>query len=350
MHDLTLNVIYTRGTVRSLSFLLWSMLDHSECRFRLVANGCTPAEAAFLRRFAEQSPRLSFLMLPSKLVMAHGQALNYLQAATAGRRFGFLDSDIFAVEPLPGRMLDTFVGPRVCFCYPSTVISSNEATALANVEGISCTYLSVYDNAAVTRFIQSTGIGFDKYDWAEVPPEQKERLIRMDARKLRYDTGQLLSLLMLEPGEQPLIVESPQLVHIGGFSRTVFNEQRAEHRAKHPNKTARQLIKLRLKSLMAEVFKKPHVRRSQLAWSEAERAAKEAHNRKKRAVGQYFDTLFESLFAGSPLPEPPDTADAAVDEKVQEAARGITTLFERHGRHHLGNVEPEFYRETVRRR
>ena len=48
-----------------LSLLIWSMLEHSNCHFRLVGNGCSPEEMALLRRLSEQSPRLAFLALPA---------------------------------------------------------------------------------------------------------------------------------------------------------------------------------------------------------------------------------------------------------------------------------------------
>jgi hypothetical protein len=342
VRDFVLNVIYTGGTVRCLSILLWSLLDHSDCHFRLVANACSPAEIGFLRRLAAHSPRLSYLVLPSRKVMPHGLALNYLQAGTHAERFGFIDSDIFATEDLPHRNFEMLTGRRVCLCYPSTLISSSNDAELVNIEGVSCTYMSVFDNRALTDFIQSTGIGFDKYDFEVIPREYQERLIAMGARMLRYDTGQLLCHLMLGPNDSPLIVEVPQLMHIGGFSRTIFNEQRAVVN----KKGLRYRMRMHWLNVKESLFKKPHVRRGQINWTEAERAAKAIQTQRKRAVSHYVDSLFEALIANRPAPAPPHIGEPGIDAKLRAAIREIVALAERHGERHFRHIGREFYEQS----
>jgi hypothetical protein len=297
----TLNVIYTRGTVRSLSLLVWSLLEHSDFRFRLVANGCPPDEASVLQRLAEQSPRCSFLPLPATSMMPHGQALNYLQAATTEKVFGFLDSDIFAVDRLPA-MFDLAEGRKACFCYPATIARQDDDVIPKTLAQLSCTYLALYDAEAVARLIDTTGIGFDKYLWSEIPTEHRQRLTRMSVERPKYDTGQLLSLLLLDAGETPLVVEAPQLIHIGGFSRVATD-----------NRPPR-----------ASLF-------GRLRRSVSHRTSKEVRSRTKHDVGRYFSDVLEALAAGRDLPEPTDMGDDAINQKVRSTTQILLRVVQSHG-------------------
>ena len=321
MRELTLNVIYTPGTVGHLSLLIWSMLDHSNCRFRLVANGCSPDEMALLRRLCEQSPRLAFLALPTRSMMPHGQALNHLQADTEGDRFAFLDSDICAVGPLPARILELSPGHKVCCCYPATVSrypKRSERPTQSNLEEETCTYLAVYDNDAVRKLRQSTGIGFGKYEWPEIPRQQQERLIRMGLKRPHYKTAQLLSFLILQPDERPVVLRSQALMHIGGFSGWMSRDRHGP--GSRLAAAVGRLAGPRLKELIDRL----------LRWN-----AKELRRRRRQDVSHYFGRFFEALFAGESLPEPPKTGDATIDHQVQVATQVITTVFEKHGSHHV---------------
>ncbi len=100
---LTVNIVYTPGTVSMLSFMVHSLLYWSDCSFRLVSNACLPPERRYLQSLCKVNPRLEFWTLPAKKVWPHSQALIYLHALTSGSMFGFMDSDIFATgEFLPG--------------------------------------------------------------------------------------------------------------------------------------------------------------------------------------------------------------------------------------------------------
>lgn len=301
MAEPTLNVIYTRGTVRCLSLLVWSLLEHSEYRFRLVANGCSPDEARVLQRLAEHAPRCSFLPLPTKGIMPHGQALNYLHAATTGPVFGFLDSDIFAVDRLPA-MLDPVAGRKACFCYPATIGRRRDDVIPETLAQLSCTYFALYDSQAIAQLTDTTGIGFDKYLWSEIPRAQRERLTRLSVERPKYDTGQLLSLLLLEAGETPLVVEAPQLIHIGGFSRVAADGL--------PRR--------------AGLF--GHLRRSG-----SHPTAKDVRSRTKHDVGRYFSEVLEALADGRVLPDPTDTGDHAINQQVRSATQILTRVV---GIHH----------------
>ena len=328
---LTLNVIYTRGTITRLSFLVWSLLEHSEYCFRLVANGCTFAEMAALQRLAARSPRLSFVALPAKGIMPHGQALNYLQAGTRDERFGFIDSDIFTVDPLPTRQMLT--DAKACMCSPSTLFRSSEDSMPANLGAAPCTYLAVYDNAALTKVIRSAGIGFDKYHWPEIAPEHQQHLIRLGVGRTAFDTAQLVTLLLLEPGETPHSLRTSQLIHIGGFSRSTtrrehFGPLGALRRVRH------RVNGERVKELAARIYSsllglEPGARTTAV-W--VRRATKDV---RKRVVTGYVADLIDALLAGAPPPWRPGTGDAYVDGKLEEATRVITALFEKYGADHL---------------
>ena len=339
--ELTLNVIYTRGTVRSLSLFIWSMLDHADCRFRLVANGCTSEEMAFLRRLAAHSPRLSFLALPTKLVMLHGQALNYLQARTDGDRFGFLDSDIIAAERLPATLLAPLAECTMRCCFPASVIIGPDLDPMtALVEPLCCTYLAVYDNHALTAFIRSTGIGFDKYLWSEIPGQYQQQLTGLGLERARYDTAQLLTLLLANPDQRPWIVPADGLVHIGGFSqitgKTDPSRMTAIKRAVH------RLPGARLQDAMMSVIEMFRPRR-QHGGTEPEWEARRRYHGQKKVVSRYFGALFDALIAGDRLPDPPRTTDSRLDGRVRRATCAIVASFEKHGVRHTTGIHPDFY-------
>jgi hypothetical protein len=92
----TFNIIYMPGTVKYLYFFVLSLLKWSDCSFRLVSNGCGPAEVNLLKQFCRQQPRLELCVLPFNRVIPHDQALAYLHALDQPDYFCFMDSDIFA--------------------------------------------------------------------------------------------------------------------------------------------------------------------------------------------------------------------------------------------------------------
>ena len=64
--ELQFNVIYTPGTVRYLTPFIASLLRWSDCRYRLVANGCSDDEVKLLSAVADLDDRLELLVMPEK--------------------------------------------------------------------------------------------------------------------------------------------------------------------------------------------------------------------------------------------------------------------------------------------
>jgi GT2 family glycosyltransferase len=116
--DLTFNIIYTRGTVRYLRLLVFSLLKWSESSFRLVANACSPEEVRLLQELCYKNSRLEFLALPSERGMQHSEVLSYLQALERLDHFCFMDSDIIATGDFVNEMLPYLDNHAAVFSAP----------------------------------------------------------------------------------------------------------------------------------------------------------------------------------------------------------------------------------------
>jgi hypothetical protein len=210
----------------------------------------------------------------------------------------------------------------------------------ATAAPLCCTYLAVYDNDALTAFVRSTGIGFDKCLWPEIPRPQQQQLTRLGVERARYDTAQLVTLLFANAEQRPSVVPANELLHIGGFSqitgkadpRAMSAIKRAVHRLPGP----------RLQDAALRVVDLFRPRRPRNG-SDPEWQARRRYHGQKKIVSRYFGALFEALIGNDRLPEPPGTADARLDGRVRRATAAIVASFEKHGRRHTTGILPEFY-------
>lgn len=276
LSKLKFNIVYTPTTVKYLQLFIFSLLKWLKCSFRLVANGCSVEEMRVLQTLCHNNSRLDFLTIPSKKMVKHGPVLSYLQTLEQSDTFCFMDSDILAVgdflsEQIPcvGKYAGVFSGSPVFRKIDEQTLTeidpkitgrfNQTATGIC----LGSTHLAIYDNQVLTQMIQSTGIDFDRYDYADVPTQYQGWLAERGLKKARYDTGKLLNLLLLAQGEQLVFIESPCLLHIGGISMQLLRERDEQDQKMLRKKSIAQWSKNILKQAIASLgMKKPTTHRA----------------------------------------------------------------------------------------
>ncbi len=336
------NIVYTPGTVKYLSFFVWSLLRCSDASFRLVSNGCLPPERRYLQQLCTRAPCLEFRAIPTKTSLPHGQVLNYLQAMTRADHFCFMDSDIFATGDFLGGItadLERYAG--VFSGSPIWVKRCEEVMphAFRHMAGtfnrtdtgvcLGSTYVAVYDNHLLTTIMQSTGIGFEEYRWAEIPANVQEQLAGLDMAKDTYDTGKVLNLLLLAQDEELIYLDSPALCHVGGTSFQV-------HYDRQPRSVRSKVLNWLAASGLRSPIKHIRRRRATESYRERYRDAPEAEfqlnvtqrSLHRNPVRQYFLRLLNALFHDAPAPPPPVTGDEEIDQRLLDARDRLILLFE----------------------
>ncbi len=339
--SLKFNIIYTPGTVRYLSVFVSSLLKWSACSFRLVSNGCPHPERRYLQQLCADHQRLEYWTIPCNGTVDHGTALNYLQAMTTEDHFCFMDSDIFATgefladfQPHLERVAGVFAGAPIWLkagdeTLPASFrIMSGLHGRMEDGTCLGSSFFAIYDNHAITRFLQSTGVGFSAYKWSEIPVHLQQQLAARGWKKDSYDTAKVLNLLLQIQGHQLEFHENPAICHIGGVSFLPF------HDAKPIALKGRLISGLaggRLKSLFAPLVAKW---RSRIAYknipglSEQERQTIVAQRMAQRdPARRYFFDLLSALVADGPLPEIPTIGVAEIDQRIKLATEQMQALF-----------------------
>ena len=174
--DVVFNVVYTPRTFRYLRWFVASLVEHSDARFRLVANGCGEDEVGQMRELAQRLPDqiAGVVILTGPKTMGHGDALNELfERHDDGRYFAFVDSDMKANGPYLEQLLTPFPPAAAVSSglpgWSGTNVLPENATGVGGntilgrdgfVYGSS--YLAVYDRAAVAQQRARRGIGFEQ--------------------------------------------------------------------------------------------------------------------------------------------------------------------------------------------
>ncbi|MCP4756486.1 MAG: hypothetical protein GY866_36945 [Proteobacteria bacterium] len=338
---LEFNIIYTKGTVGPLSFFVWSLLKWSDCSFRLVSNGCLAPEERFLRRLCDQNNRLEYWTIPTKSCLPHGQVLNYLQTMTRSDFFCFMDSDIFATSDFESRLTGFLKEHTGIFSCAPIWITANDAilpesfrimsgTHNRSENGVCLggTFFAIYDNHALTNFIQETGIGFNGYRWSEIPPQFREELSSIRIVKDVYDTGKLLNLLLTNRDHKLIYENSPALCHIGGISFIPLKNNSSRGRKAS---FVRRITNSRFKPLIQPVLEKYRARtafKAYRSYSPAEFQAIVTQRRHQRdPTRNYIFRFLHSLFDGTPLPETIETGNREIDARIKTATEHIVELY-----------------------
>jgi hypothetical protein len=334
--SLRFSIVYTTGTVKYLLLCVLSLLKWSNASFRLVANACSPEEVRLLQRLCETNPRLEYVAAPSRTIMRHGELLDYLQSLEDSQYFCFMDSDILATGDFLSEMSRCLTEYAGVFCGTPIWCKAEEQVLPEDLpsipghcnrtaEGLSLgsSYFAIYDNRILRQFMRSMPVGFNRYQWSDVPARCQSHLTQMRLEKTRYDTGKLLNILLVADGQPLCFQESVPLQHIGGISAQAARRSamRLGKRPKsvhwRPAKGLRRWIRRLARTHGA-------TRPDEGAMDDGLRALQV--RRRKSAI--YFHQLFRSLFEDEPLPAIPQVGDGEIRRRVESATASIVSLYE----------------------
>ncbi len=347
------NIIYTPGTVRYLGFFVSSLLKWSEASFRLVSNGCRAEEQRYLKSLCAADARLEYWAIPTKHMLPHGSALNYLQMLTKSRHFCFMDSDIFATGTYLVRLTSQMAEYAAVFSGAPLWMLGDDGILPASFVGVwgeyfssasgrclGSTYTAMFDNAGLTALMQDTGIGFEGREWHEVPGDTQRKLAELGFAHRHFDTGKVLTLL-LQGRRRVIYLDEPALCHIGGTSF------QASYQESQPAPAARMRSSLRrgLSHVGAGAFvdrwsleRSVNAQKKTLPAVEA-RAITLRRLRQRNPARIYLFRVLQSLVDGRPRPDRPDTGLTELDARLEKAAGALSSLyleFARSGMLHAG--------------
>jgi hypothetical protein len=350
---LVFNIIYTPGTVQYLAFFVSSLLKWSDASFRLVSNGCEPEEQRYLKRLCAEDARLEYWAIPTKHMLPHGLALNYLQMLTRTQYFCFMDSDIFATGEflvrLTARMTEfsaVFSGAPLWMLGDDGILPESfrgvwgEYYSSADGRCLGSTYMAMYDNAALTALMQDTGIGFEGREWDEIPAGTKRQLAALGFENRHFDTGKILILLLQAP-RRAMYLDEPALWHIGGTSFQALYEEWEPSPATRIRSSLRRGISQLGASNFVErwsLARTVNAQKKRLPAAEA-RVISLRRLRQRNPVRIYLFHVLQSLVGGRPLPVRPDTGVTELNTRLDAAARALSSLyleFTRTGIRHAG--------------
>ncbi len=210
--ELQFNIIFTPHTVACLAPFIESLLHWSDCRYRIVANACLPAEKSLLRELCSGSARLEYLDGPREIMVDHGSMLNWLHERTDSPWFCFMDSDILATAPFAAELIaylehcDVFSSGHPLWYAPEDIVLPPAFRRLHGIhfgtsDGITLgsTYFAVYDNRILSAAMAATGIDFRTRRWEQVPERHRAALAGAGTRQagVRY-------------GPAPYVAHAPQ--------------------------------------------------------------------------------------------------------------------------------------------
>jgi len=346
--DLQFNIIYTPNTAEYLLPLIGSLLRWTDCRYRIIANGCAADEQQTLSEYCRSDDRLEYLLAPGEGMTDHGSMLNWLQAQTDSEWFCFMDSDILAT----GKYLDHIAAEMEhCEVYSTghPLWHAPEDIALPpafrRLHGIhfgttdgKClggTYFAVYNNMMLTEALQKYGIDFRIYRWEHVPERHREKLRKAGLDKLEYDTGMLLMSLMYTDGLRFVAEDLEEVRHLGGFSSRADDEPAYYYRGR-PDRIAVKLLGGALARPLlyladcwyASRRPSPGVSPEESASMPfAERRILEGRIRKRRNTARYFKSLMQCLRDDLPAPPVPRLGHKPAEQRIAAVTRDVERLY-----------------------
>jgi hypothetical protein len=329
---LTFHIVYVPGSVAFLLPFVATLLRWSDCRFRLVANGCTAAEVALLHARCAAEPRLELLVIPTNRPLTHHDALNYLQARCQETHFCFMDSDILAIGPFMDTITPqvtahagVFTGaplwmrPGDAVFHPSYDVICGEHDRTAAGLPLGGTFFAIYDNQVLAEFIHTQGLGFEMRGWQQIPGAMQPWLATHDLAGPRhwFDTGKVLNLGLQQQGAALAVLDSPDLHHLGGLS---FIAKRNWHDAAKG-----------LRGIWGELYRTVRAGyvglRRRYYDDPVNRSRKLPFGRRRRIYGPYFAALLAAAADGGTLPPLPPEDDPTVSVRAAAATAAIAALF-----------------------
>ncbi len=337
--DLQFNIIYTPGTVRYLSPFVPTLLHWSDCRYRLVANGCTDEECLLLSNIVALDDRLELLIMPEKRMLPHGETLDFLHARTDSDYFCFMDSAILAV----GALLDDFRDDLACAdvfssCLPlwhneGDITIPNYFRHMHGIHAytndgqtIACDYFVVYDNKAFVEARAATGVGLKVCAWQDLSTENKQIIREMGQQRCDYDSGKVLTMLMAARGARIRYKQSDKLKHIGGFTEVGASKSTLLYSRGKLDKLAN-LLPGGLGRTMIHVADVYYaLTRGAKENSRRENIALASRIRRRTVTARYFYLLIVGLMDDNALPKVPVLGDRVAEQQLATVTEEIRNI------------------------
>jgi hypothetical protein len=333
--DLVFHVIYTPDTVALLAPMLVSLLRWSDCRYRVIANGCRPGEVALLHRLAADEPRVEVVEYATKLVR-HEHILTDLFRRSTEPYFCIVDSDVFATGPFLEPFLPHLPENAALFsAWPVSVTAADQvqpAHARFNLgrhrtdvqgQALGGTYLAIHARRAVEAALPLWPGGFDRGYGSKLPRKTKRWLAEMGQHATYYDTGRILCQAMRRQGARLTYVSNPHLGHIGAVSiqKSILDRP-------HPTLTTFWSDPIGQSRRLAGnlIFTLVHHLRLGDRASFRHDPAHQAYNRRKHAVEVYCTAYIRALILAPPVPDRPPL-DAETDAKLIVMVEAISEIY-----------------------
>jgi len=337
--ELQFNIIYTPGTVRYLTPFIKTLLQWSDCRYRMVANGCTQEEIVLLREVEKLDDRLELLVMPEQRMVPHGETLDFLHERTDSEWFCFMDSDILAVGPFLEEFRED-LGQAEVFssCLPlwyndkdiTIPDSFNHMHGIhaytSDGQTIACDYFVIYNNKAFVEAREATGVGLAVIGWNDLSSDNQQRIRRMGQQRQDYDSGKVLTMLMADRGARIRYRQSDRLKHIGGFTEVgaidgavLYSRGRADNVANSlPRFLGRSAIRIADWWYAKTKMKAANPPEENLNLS--------SRIRRRNTTARYFYLLLIGLMDDEPVPNVPLLGDSVAERRLAVVTEDIRKL------------------------
>ena len=345
--ELQFNIIFTPYTAKYLSPFIASLLKWSDCRYLLIANGCSQDDCNLLESIASDNPRLDFTVVSETEALEHGKVLRWLFERNSSPWFCFMDSDIIATGPFLDQVVERLEGcDVVSSCAPiwHAPEDIHLPTAFRRLQGshiqtdrgvcVACAYFVVFKSEPLADILQMTGVDFPVQRWENIAPELQQKLQDVHLDKFDYDTAKLIASLMIEQGARFEYVWLDNLIHIGGFSAEagdglpfVFRGGVDRLALKFGIGPLRRLffyladIWYGLRSPAPGLTAEQH---RQLPF--AEKRILESRRRKRLNTARYFNIFLRSLIDDIPAPPLPALGHAPAEQRIAAVSEQIREL------------------------
>jgi hypothetical protein len=346
--EVQFNIIFTPYTANYLSPFIFTLLEWTDCRYRIISNGCTEADKRLLESICASDDRLEYFLLSENGMLPHGAALNILQKDTNSEWFCFMDSDILATGPymetIAGYMrdYDVFSSGHPLWHSPADIVLPDSYRRLHGIhfgtsdgKVLGGTYFAVFNNRVLTEALERTGVDFNIYRWEQVSAAHRTTLQQAGLAKLEYDTGMLLMSLMYADGVKFAVEDLPNICHLGGFSSRAEDEPAYYYRGKADRIAVNSVGGLLARPLLwladswyAATRPSPGFSAEQSRTLPfTERRLIEGRIRKRRNTARYFKALMQGLIEGTEEPPLTVLGYPAAETRIEAAAKHVAAAY-----------------------
>lgn len=166
-------------------------------------------------------------------MLPHHEVLHQLLPLDEDPWFAFIDSDMLALAPfMPPFRAAMEKHDGIFTGLPLWHEEHEQSIPLAyNVLGgryykahndmiTGLSYCALYRREPLLRFMETSGIGFERYHWHQIPIHIQKQVQGLGLKKRFYDTAKLLNILWQQEGGRFCVLDSKELLHLGGISGT----------------------------------------------------------------------------------------------------------------------------------